>query len=161
MPKPSLKDLRTAYRVLSHLEADVPPTLLVHLADLIKGEERSRQYRKLARMTEEDLIRYQATPRRRLRINLPDGRILQERTNELTFYAALRLLDPLRVMALGMQHRGQPLFVLFDGPRRQLTGHKYLSDGWFVVRNLRSEQRLELLRQLDQHLHLAWDILLI
>lgn len=161
MPKPSLKDLRTAYRVLSHLEAEVPQSLLVHLADLIKSEERSRQYRKLARMTEEDLIRYQATPRRRLRINLPDGRILQERTNELTFYAALRELDPLRVMALGFQHRDQPLFVLFDGPRRQLNGHKLLSEGWFVVRGLKSDQRLQLLRQLDQVLCLDWDILLI
>lgn len=41
--KPTLKDLRTTYRVLSKIDADVPSQLLVKLADMIKAEEKSRQ----------------------------------------------------------------------------------------------------------------------
>ncbi len=159
--KPTLKDLRTTYRVLQKLDTDVPPQLLVTLADKIKAEEKSRHYRKLAKMSEEDLIRYQSAPKRRIRINLPDGRIIQEKTNENTFYTALRELDFKEVLALGLKRKTTPLFVGFDQPRKLLTGHKMLSEGCFVLRNIKPEERLSILQRLDEELRLNWDIILI
>lgn len=158
MAKPSLKDLRTTYRVLSKLDYQVPQELLVTLASKIKAEEQSRQYRKIARMTEEDLIRYQTTPRRRLRINLPDGRIIQEKTNEATFYSALRELDFTKVLTLEYAQRGKPLFVGFAEPRKQLNGYKMLHEGCFVLRTIKSDQRIPLLQFIDEALQLNWDI---
>lgn len=156
-PRPSLKDLRTTYRVLSRLDVAVPQPLLVALADRIKAEEKSRQYRKIARMTEEQLISYQSSPRRKYRINLPDGRIIQERTNEATFYAVLREVPFADLLALDIQVKGHPLFVGFDHPRRLLTGHRMLSEGCFVWRGVRPEDRVALLQRIDEALRLNWD----
>lgn len=161
MAKPTLKDLRTSYRVLSKMTQGVPQDLLVTLADLIKAEEKSRNYRKLARMTEEELIRYQACPKRRLRINLPDGRIVQEKTNEATFYTALRELNFSAVLALDMNIKGKPLFVGFKEPRKQLTGYKMLKESCFALRISKGDDRLNLLRRLDEKLRLNWEIQLI
>lgn len=161
MSKPTLKDLRTTYRVLSQMGEEVPQSLLITLAEQIKAEEKSRQYRKIARMSEEDLIRYQATPKRRLRINLPDGRIIQEKTNENTFYKALQELDPIQTSALELKIKSRPIFVLFDEPRKQLNGHKMLREGFFVLRQLKSEERLQILKKLEEKLKLNWDIILM
>lgn len=159
--KPTLKDLRTTYRVLEKLDYPVPPELLVTLADKIKAEEKSRHYRKLAKMSEEDLIRYQSAPKRRIRINLPDGRIIQEKTNEDTFYTALRELDFAAVLSLGLTRRGTPIFVGFSTPRRQLNGHKMLHESHFVQRISKPDERLNLLYHLDNELQLNWEILLL
>lgn len=159
--KPTLKDLRTTYRVLQKLDYDVPPQLLITLADKIKAEEKSRQYRKIAKMSEEDLIRYQSIPKHKLRINLPDGRIIQEKTNESTFYTALKELDFKEALALGLKRKTTPIFVGFDHPRKQLVGHKMLHEGCFVLRNLKPDERLNLLRRLDEELRLNWEILLM
>lgn len=159
--KPTLKDLRTTYRVLQKLDYDVPTQLLITLADKIKAEEKSRQYRKIAKMSEEDLIRYQATPKHRLRINLPDGRIIQEKTNESTFYSALKELDFKEVLALGLKRKTTPLFVGFDQPRKQLMGHKMLHEGCFVLRSIKPEERYSLLQKIDEELRLNWEILLM
>lgn len=159
--KPTLKDLRTTYRVLQKLDYDVPPQLLITLADKIKAEEKSRQYRKIAKMSEEDLIRYQSAPKRKLRINLPDGRIIQEKTNESTFYTALKELDFKEVLALGLKRKTTPLFVGFDQPRKQLVGHKMLHDGCFVLRSIKPEERYSLLQKIDEELRLNWEILLM
>lgn len=161
MPKPTLKDLRTTYRVLSKLDEPVPQKLLVALAERIKAEEKSRDYRKLARMTEEDLIRHQAVPKRRLRIDLPDGRIIQEKTNEATFYAALREIDFQQILQLDLKQKGQPLFVGFSQPRKVLVGHKQLHESCFVRRSIKADERLRLLQRLDEALQLNWEILLI
>ncbi len=161
MPKPTLKDLRTTYRVLSKLDEPVPQKLLVALAEKIKAEEKSRDYRKLARMTEEDLIRYQAVPKRRLRIDLPDGRIIQEKTNEATFLLALKEMDFQDVLAQGLNRRGTPLFVGFAKPRKQLNGHKMLHEGCFVLRNIKPDERIKILQHLDEALQLGWEIKLV
>ena len=159
--KPTLKDLRTTYRVLQKLDYDVPPQLLITLADKIKAEEKSRQYRKIAKMSEEDLIRYQSAPKRKLRINLPDGRIIQEKTNESTFYTAMKELDFKEVLALGLKRKTTPLFVGFDQPRKQLVGHKMLHEGCFVLRSIKPEERYSLLQKIDEELRLNWEILLM
>lgn len=157
--KPTLKDLRTTYRVLSKLNYDVPKPLLVALADLIKDEEKLRKNHKIARMSEEDLIRYQASPRRRLRINLPDRRIIQEKTNEETFYTALREVDFSLLLSLDLLNQGHPIFVGFDSPRRQYKDHKQLQPGQFVYRKIKSQDRMNLLRRIDESLHLNWEII--
>lgn len=159
--KPTLKDLRTTYRVLSKIDADVPSQLLVTLADMIKAEEKSRQYRKIAKMSEEDLIRYQATPKHRLRINLPNGKIIQEKTNEDTFYTALREVDFTLILSLHMKRKNKPLFVGFPTPRKLLTGHKMLHESCFVQRNIKSDERLKILQRIDEVLQLNWEIILV
>lgn len=156
--KPTLKDLRVTYRVLEKLEENVPQQLLIALAERIKAEEKSRHYRKIARMSEEDLIRYQAAPKRRLRINLPDGRIIQEKTNENTFYSALRELDFASVLHLDLRQKNKPIFVGFKEPRKLLTGHKMLHEGCFVLRNIKPDERLKLLHKIDESLQLNWEI---
>lgn len=158
MAKPTLKDLRTTYSVLTKLTDGVPQPLLVRLAAMIRAEEQSRQYRKLARMTEEDLIRYQAHEPRRLRINLPDGRIVQEKTNEQTFYSALRELDFGAVVSLDLRMHGNPIFVAFATPRKQYNGYKALRESCFVLRSLRPDERVSLLQRLDEALCLGWEI---
>jgi len=163
MRKPTLKDLRTTYRVLSKMEDEelVPQALLVTLAESIKKEEKTRQYRKIAKMSEEDLIRYQSVPKRRLRINLPDGRIIQEKTNEETFFKAMQELEPEVASALGLEHKGKPLFVHFEEPRKQLNGYKMIRIGFFVLRQMKSEERMNLLNKIDAKLKLNWEIVLM
>lgn len=161
MAKPTLKDLRTTYRVLSKFDEPVPQSLLVALADKIKAEEKSRTYRKIARMTEEDLIRFQATPKRRLRINLPDGRIIQEKKNENTFFLALKEIDFNDLLSQHIILRGMPLFVGFKEKRKQLTHYKMLKESCFVLRSVKPEERMSLLKKLDEALQLNWDIELI
>ncbi len=158
MQKPTLKDLRTTYRVLTRIKADIPQPLLVTLADMIKAEEKSRRYRKIAKMSEEDLIRYQASPKRRLRINLPDGRIIQEKTNESTFYAALREVDFPTLLSLGLTRQSIPIFVGFKEKRTLLVGHKMIRESCFVIKNLKPDERIKLLHHIDTHLQLNWDI---
>lgn len=157
--RPTLKDLRTTYRVLTRFDAAaVPQSLLVALAERIRAEERQRQSRKIARMTEEQLISYQEAPMRKFRVNLPDGRIIHERTNEATFYAALREVPFARLLALDLRHKERSLFVGFDRPRRLLVGHRMLSEGCFVWRGIKAEERVPLLRRIDESLQLGWDI---
>lgn len=158
MSSPTLKDLRTTYRVLSHLETEVPQPLLIALAERIKKLEQRKLTNRIARMSEEDLIRYQETARRRLRINLPDGRIIQEKTNEATFYAALKEANPAKVMSLDIQVRGHALLVGLAPERKQLTGHKLLASGCFVVRGTKAAERYKILERIDASLQLDWKI---
>lgn len=162
MAKISLRDLRITYRTLQRLPADeVPSQLIVTLAEMIKQEERHQLTNKISRMSEEDLIRYQDTPRRRLRIDLPDGRIIQQKTNELTFWEALREAGPRRIALLDITLRQRPFVVAMDPKRKQLNGYKALGDGCFVLRSVRPDERLDLLRRLDAALQLGWDIRLV
>lgn len=161
MASPTLKDLRTTYRVLSHLDVEVPQPLMVALAERIKATEKRRLTNRISRMTEEDLIRFQDTPRRRLRINLPDGRIVQEKTNEATFYTALKEADPARILQLNLAVRRHPLMVGLNPERKLLPGHRLVAPGIFVYRGIKPEERLEILRLIDQRLELNWTIVLI
>lgn len=162
MPNPTLKDLRTTYRVLTHIAAvPVANELLVYLAEQIQATEQRKLNNRISRMTEEDLIRYQEAPRHRIRINLPDGRIIQEKTNEQTFYMALIEAGIQNVHSLGIVVRGRPLLVQFGPERRQFNGHKLLAPGYFVVRGVKPAERLQILRQMDERLRLNWAILLV
>lgn len=161
MPKINLKDLRTTYRVLSRIDEPVPHELMVALAKRIRNEEKSRAYRKIARMSEEELIQYQASPKRRLRINLSDGRIIQEKTNEATFYNALREIDFSSLLALGLRQKASPIFVGFTSKRLQLNGYKLLHESCFVLRSIKPADRIMLLRRIDEELRLNWDIELL
>lgn len=162
MAKPTLKDLRTTYRVLSHLESNlVPQGLLIELAEQIKHLEKRKLTNRIARMSEEDLIRFQAISHHRLRIDLPDGRIVQEKTNEATFYMALREADLEKVSRLGLTVRGNALLVTLPKERIQLNGHKRLEPGYFVVRGVKPEERRALLERIDKSLQLEWTIRLV
>lgn len=158
---PTLADLRTTYRVLSHIEEKVPQRLLVSLAEKIKLLESRKLSNRIAHMTEEDLIKFQETTKRRIRINLPDGRIIQEKTNEATFYTALIEADPSKVLPLNIVEKKQSLIISLPPERKFFPKYKFLIPGFFVSRSVKAEERLNILKRIDEALQLNWDIKLI
>lgn len=161
MASPTLKDLRTTYRVLSHIDADVPKELLIDIAERIRRKESIKLSNRIARMTEEDLIHFQDIQHHRIRIDLPDGRIIQEKTNDMTFIVALKEAGPAKIFLLGITVKKKPLIVNLPEDRKQLVGHKYLVPGYFVIRGIKSAERLKLLERIDNALQLDWKIQLI
>jgi len=161
MASPTLKDLRTTYRVLSHLDAKVPKELLIDIAERIRKKESIKMSNRIARMTEEDLIRFQDIKHNRIRIDLPDGRIIQEKTNDMTFVVALKEANPSLIHSLGIMIKKKPLIVNLPEDRKQLVGHKFLVPGYFVVRGIKPSERLKLLERIDESLRLDWKIQLV
>lgn len=159
MRKCTLKDMRTALRVLESLDIEVPCNLLAELSQRIRREEDMRSSRKMDRMSEEDLITYGSRKRTSLRVNLPDGRLLHFRTNDQTFEAALREIDLERMKTVDLRIKGRPLLLIDDSRKRQrITGYKYVCPGLFVYRKTTSQEKLTALQQLDVALQLNMDI---
>ena len=159
MRKCTLKDMRTALRVLESLDMEVPCHLLAELSRRIRQEEDMRSSRKIDRMSEEDLIAYGSRKKTSLRVNLPDGRLLHFRTNDLTFEAALREIDLEQMKTVDLRLKGRPMLLFDDSRRRQrITGYKYVCPGLFVYRKTTSQEKLTVLQRLDVALQLNMDI---
>lgn len=157
-----LKDLKTTYNTLTELTFDVPAELLVHIANLIRQKESLSLERRMNRMSEEELIQMQERQRRTLRINTPDGRIIQKKVNEATFRAAMAELDAESVSALGLTIGRKPA-VLFDASmkRQRIKGYTLVKPGLFVVSKSTSEEKLRVMVDIDSALELDWDIELV
>lgn len=157
-----LRDLKITYNTLTELDYEVPKVLLVHIADLIRETEGRMLERKMSRMSEEDLIAMQSRQRRTLRINTPDGRIIQKRVNEATFRAAMAELDAEEVSALGLVIGRKPV-VIFDlsMKRQRLKGYAFLKPGYFVIAKSATEEKIRVLSDIDTALELDWDIELL
>lgn len=158
MPKPTLKELRTTYRILSHLDTQVPCDLLIFLSNQIKQLEDQKRTHRLAKMSEEELIRLQSAPRNKLRIELPDGRFIQEKTNQATFFSALLAAGPEQIAMANICHNRHPLIVQLPLQRQVLIGHKRIAPGVFAYRNVPASARKKLLQQIDETLNLCWNI---
>lgn len=157
--KPNLKELRTALSVLSKLDCHVPPTLLVHLSDRIREMESLRLKRRLNRMSEEELIRYDNRQRSTLRIVLADGRLLQHRTNDETFFLALQEIGQERLQGVEYLLHRHPFFLLDSTSlRRRIPNYTLLRPGLFYYARTTAAEKLGLLSYLDNLLQLGWDI---
>lgn len=159
MKQPNLKDLRTTLNVLSTLDVDVPQELLTCLSEKIREKENSKLTRRMNRMTEEELIQYEARKRVTLRINLPDGRLIQRKTNEQTFEAALIEMGYNLLANVDYPIRRKP-FILHDTTklRKRIPNYKFVMPGIFVFRKSTGEDKKALLDYIDCTFRLDWDI---
>lgn len=155
-----LKDLKTAYNVLCELDYPVPTELLLHLSTIIRDTETRTTERRIARMTEEQLIRMESKQKRTLVIYTADGRLIQKRTSELTFRAAIREIQPERIADMGLRLGRRPV-IHYDETqlRRRISGYYYLCPGYFVIAKSTAAEKLRILQQIDQKLQLDWDVI--
>jgi len=155
MKHPTLKDYRTALQVLEYIGC--PSTVKIVISDHIREMEKKTRDRRLARMTEEDIITYEERPKNRVRITTFDGRLIQRKTNEETFLAALCEANLDRLVSLDIIVNRKPLVV--HAPSRVLMkGYTRVAEGYFV-RHIRNQRdRLALLNYIDSYLQLNWDI---
>lgn len=154
-----LRDLKIAYNILAELDYDVPNELLVLIVDIIRDKEQQQNARRLSKMTEEDLIRHQNKQKRKLRINIIDGRIIHKRTNEETFRAAFKEFNLDRVVAMNIHLRGKKL-ILVDSTkkRKRLKGYVLIKPGYFVLAKSTGEEKIKTLNMIDETLQLNWEI---
>lgn len=159
MKQPNLKDLRTTLNVLSTLDVEVPQELLTCLSEKIRQKESSKLSRRMNRMTEEELIQFEARKRVTLRINLPDGRLIQRKTNELTFEAALMEMGYDLLASVDYPIRRKP-FILHDATkqRKRIPNYKFVMPGIFIYRKSTAEDKKALLDYIDCTYRLDWDI---
>jgi len=157
-----LKDVRITYNLLDELEVQVPKDLLVYLADTIRHTEEVLAERRRNRMSDEDLITLENKQKRTLRINTPDGRLFQKKTNEETFRRILMEVDLPQVCSMGFMHGRKPFIIQeVTGKRRRIKGYAYLRDGYFLLAKSTTAEKVRLLNQVDERLQLNWDILVI
>lgn len=158
----TLTDLKTTYNVLCELDYPVPTDLLVHLAERIRATEARNAERKLARMTEEQLIRLSSKPKRRLKIYTADGRMIQKDTAEATFREAIRELDA-EILAEMDLRIGRKQLILRDETlaRKRISGYVFLRPGYFLIASSTSAAKYDVLRKIDAQLQLNWDIELV
>lgn len=159
MSSPTLRELRITLNVLATLEEEVPNTLLLALSERIKAKEKQKLTRKLNRMTEEELIRYQERPRRSLRVVLSDGRLIKGRTNDQTFLQVLKTVGFEQLCSIEMRIRRSPLLYIDSTRERVLhRGYVLLMPGVFVLRKTTSDEKRHVLETLDQQFQLGWEI---
>lgn len=158
----TLTDLKTTYNVLCELDCRVPTDLLVHLAERIRATETRMSERKIARMTEEQLIRLSSKPKRRLRIYTADGRMIQKDTAEATFREAIREMDVEQLVDMNLRI-GRKQLILRDETlaRKRISGYVLLQPGYFLIASSTSAAKYDVLRKIDTQLQLNWDIELV
>lgn len=157
--KPRLKDLRTTLNVLASLDTPVPDALLIDLSSRIQQMEQASLKTKLNRMSEEQLIRFTARKQTKLRVLLPDGRLLSKRTNDETFVAALREIPEAQLRSVEYKVGRKPLLIFSDSRNTRLY-KKYLivSHGILVLGGLQVAIKQQVLTYLDQQFELNWEI---
>lgn len=157
-----IKDLKIAYNVLCELDHSVPTELLVHLSQKIRAIETRSMERKMARMSEEQLIHLAEKQKRTLRIYLPDGRLIQKSTSEATYREAVREIGPEAVVGLNLK-LGRKDVIRRDETfsRRRYKHYFYLKPGYFLVDATTAAERFAILRSIDEQLHLDWEIELV
>jgi len=159
MKKPTIKDMRTTLSVLDTLGTLVPNELKVEIARRIRQAENHKTELLLDRLSDDELFAFENRKRNILRVNLPDGRLIHLKTNDLTFEAALRELGLERLISLQVLVRRHPL-VQYDSTlqRRRWTGYRYLMPGIFIYRKTTAAEKLQALMQYDEHFQLEWDV---
>lgn len=157
-----IKDLKIAYNVLCELDHPVPTELLVHLSQRIRAIETKSAKRKMERMTEEQLIHLAEKQKRTLRIYMPDGRLIQKPTSEATFREAIRTIGAEPVASLNLMQGRKPVIRLDETLlRRRYKHYFFLKPGYFLLDLPTAAERYAVLRTIDEHLQLNWEIELI
>lgn len=169
--QPSLKELRTALNVLTTLDVKAPEALLVELTDRIFELERVQKVRRMNRMTEEEIIKYEGRQRTTLRVTVRDGlaaggRLLQAKNNGATFMLALLAMDVERAVAADYRIRRNPLFIkdnaagAKDGQvrRRRIKNYVPLLPGLYVYMKTTAAEKKRTLEFFDELFGLNWEI---
>jgi len=145
--------------VLSELEHPVPKDLLVYLADRIRTQEATTMQRRIARMTEEQLIRLDTKQKRILKIYLPDGRMIQKDNSGTTFRAAIQEIGAERVAPLRLKVNRKEI-ILWDvtKKRRRIKHYYFLQPGYFLFEHMNAAERFAILNTIDEALQLNWEI---
>lgn len=158
MPRLTLKELRTALKVLERIDADVPSQLFVTISDQIRDIESHKRDLQMSRMTEDQLMRLDSRVPNRLRITTPDGRIVQGKRNEETFLSALQLIPIEQLATLDINVRKHDL-IFGDGiAAHRRKGYRRLSCGLYAYNALTLKERHQILEAIDAHLQLGWEI---
>lgn len=160
--KPSLKDLRTAQRVLQIIDYPVADELLLYLSNRIMEIEQSVKQRRMERMTDEDLLAFDEKKHYRLRVHLKDGSFIQMKHNKQTFEQAIRLIDFNAAPHYDIRVGTKRLFHV-DPTQKQKRVKRYLfvNPGLFVLTGTTVSRQKEILEALDEFLELGWEIELI
>lgn len=160
--KPNLKELRTTLNVLATLDIEVPNQILVELSDRIRQKEKEKLTRKINRMSEEELIRYGNRQRSTLRVLLPDGRLLQARTNDATFMLAIQEAGPERLRGIEMKIKRNPLFIIDEtDERRRIKNYIFLIPGLFIYGKTSAAEKKKILTTISDRLLLEWEVSVI
>jgi len=154
-----IKDLKIAYNVLSELDYPVPKDLLVHIAQKIRTQETTTMQRRIARMSEEQLIRLDSKQKRTLKIYLPDGRMIQKSNSALTFREAIKEIGAEKIAPLHLMV-GRHDIILTDATlkRRRIKHYYFLQPGYFLLDKTTPIERYTILSQIDELLRLNWEI---
>lgn len=160
--QPTIKDLRTTLNVLATLTVPVPDEVFVEISAHIQQREEAKLTRRLNRMSEEQLIQYTSRQKKILRVVLPDGRLIQGKTNDITFVEALRTIAPEQLAGVTYWVRTHPLVVYDDTVNKRMYKHYYiLSPGVLIYGKTTGAEKKSILEMLDQKLQLNWEITLI
>jgi len=154
-----IKDLKIAYNVLSELDYPVPKDLLVDIAQKIRIQETNTMQRRIARMSEEQLIRLDNKQKRTIKIYLPDGRMIQKANSVLTFREAIKEIGAEKIAPLHLK-AGHKEVILTDTTqkRRRIKHYYFLQPGYFLLDTTNPTDRYTILTQIDEFLRLNWEI---
>lgn len=154
-----IKDLKIAYNVLSELDHPVPKDLLVDIAQKIRSQETATMQRRIARMTEEQLIQLDSKQKRTIKIYLPDGRMIQKSNSALTFREAIKEIGADKIVPLHLKN-GRKDIIHTDATlkRRRIKHYYFLQPGYFLLDTINSTNRYTILTQIDELLRLNWEI---
>lgn len=162
--QPTIKELKTALNVLTTYDigVEVPDELLVALSEMVQHKEQQTLTRRLSRMSEEELIKFEGRRRQQLRILLPDGRLLQGKTNDATFVMALKEIGKERLCQTAISFRQHPLLMYDESETRQRMNNYYLlMPGVFLFAKTKSAEKKRALEKMDEKLELNWTISLV
>lgn len=159
--KPTLKDLKTAHRVLTMLEYPVPSDLMLYLSSQITEIEDTKKQRRIERMSEEELIAMDERQPCHLRVTLRDGSFIQMRTNIQTFEQVIKEIDWNKAnenLKIGSKN-----VFYFDPSEKQRRVKKYVfvKPGYFVLGGVSANRMKEILEKIDESMEMGWDIELI
>ena len=151
--------MKTTLNVLSAIGIPVPDEILIELSDRIRTKEERNKNRKINRMSEEELIHYHSRQKTTLRIVLDDGRLIQGRTNDVTFTMALRELGQERIKHVTYNIGRKPLFIFDDTSNKMRFKHYLIVEpGLLVYGKTTAVQKKQILDIFDQKYQLNWDI---
>lgn len=155
----SVRDLKIVLSLLDALETNVPKDVTDEIISLIHAKESQKEQRKLSRMTEEDLARYQNRRRSKLRVETADGFLIEHKNNDDTMKDAIERIGLDRVQYIEYMVKRKPLFYVdVTENRKRISGYTFLRPGLFLYKRTTAVQKLEILQYLDETFQLDWDI---
>lgn len=159
--KPTLKDLKTAHRVLTVLDYPVANDLMLYLSSQITEKEKAKKQRRMERMSDEQLIAEDEKKHTRLRVTLKDGRFIQMKYNKDTFEQAIKEIDWSTTpydLTLGNK---QVFHIDPTGRQRRVKNYVFVKPGFFVLKGKTTNQMKEILERIDESMQMGLEVEII